>query len=103
MSVDCELARCAQRGNRVDSRMRVKTSVFSGDQHPAIKRIDLLGFDRQPPFAVRSQEPAQYGAVGGEHESRRRAAAVERRRRKHEISGRCGQKNGGARNYPDAG
>ena len=39
-------------GDRIDAGMPVETPVLGGDQHPAIERIDSLGLDRQPPFAV---------------------------------------------------
>jgi len=61
-----------------------ETSILGSDQHAAIERVDLVGFDRQPPLAVGGQKTAQDRPVEREDENRRIAPAIERRRRESE-------------------
>ena len=61
--------------------MPCEPRVLGSDQHAAVERFDLLGLDRQPPFAVATQKTAQDRPVRGEDENRCVAPAIERRRR----------------------
>ncbi len=82
-----ELAERAQHGDRVDPRMPREAPVLGGDQHPQVQRIDPIGLDRQAPFAVGGEKPAQYRAVARQHQRREIAAAVEVGRREGEVGG----------------
>ena len=84
-SVQRQLSRGAQRGERIDAGMPCEARVLSGDQHAPIERIDLLGLDRQPPFSVAAEKTTQDRSVRREDENRPVMPAVERRRLQHEV------------------
>ncbi len=81
MSARCQLRSGAQHGERVDAGMPFETRVFGGDQHTAIERVDLIGLDRQAPFAVAAEKPAQDRPVCGEDKGRDVPSPMERWRR----------------------
>src|SRR5262249_36508477 len=88
MAVARELPGGAQYRNRVDAGMHCKSLILGRDQHLPIQRVDLIGAERQPPFAVGAQKPAQDRTVARQHEAGQLLAALHPGWRQRTISAR---------------
>jgi hypothetical protein len=65
-----ELGAGAGERQRVDPAMTLEPGILVRLQHGEEQRIDLVGFDRQPPAPVRGREGAQEPPLAVEHHGR---------------------------------